>query len=207
MQRQALIRLVLLHGAACLFFYLLYHTSNPRPYTNIAYFLGLGLISCWAMRKEKINPRWDLSISWKYTGLGTLLMLVIYLGTRLGYRLAVVGRLPINIQPGRWLYFARPWQEINQLISVIGILVVVVALELFYRNYTLELLRPKFRDWGALIISSALSMLRGGTLGPVTGGYDGMLALIWGFIYLRAGLLPAIITHLVWDILFIYLTP
>ncbi len=207
MQKHSLIRLSLLHIAAGLFFYLLYHIPSPRPYTNIAYFLTLGLMSYWAMKKEGLKINWDSAFSWKYSALGLLLMLLIYLATRWGYQLALTGKIPVNINPQQWRYFARPWQVINRLVSVAGILVVVVSLELFYRSYTLELLRPDFKDSGALLISSLLSLLRGGSLGPVTGAYDGLLALIWGWVYIKGGLLPAIIVHLVWDILFIYLTP
>lgn len=207
MRKNSLVRLGLLHLMAGLFFYLLYHTQNPKPYANIAYFLALGLVSFWAMKKEGIKPNWNQGICWKYVGGGLTLMLIIYLATRFGYQLAIDGALPISARPQQWSYFARPWQRINPLVSMSGILVVVVSLELFYRNYTLELLRPKCKDNGALVISSALSLLRGITLGLITGGYDGALALIWGFIYLKGGLLAAIIVHLAWDMLFIYLAP
>lgn len=187
-------------------FFFLYHTDNPRPYTNILYFILMGGLALWMFKVENtLTPLvWVKGKTvWGDTALGSLLMLAFYFLTLAGYYL-----IPIGNQNKSWVFFTAPWKEINFLVSFLGIVIVVVALEFFYRSYVLELLRSWHGESKALIISSLLSALRGLFGGGIAAcGYDFALSWFWGWIYLRAGLLAAIIIHLVWDILFVYLSP
>ncbi len=206
MPKTSLFRLIAAHVTAGLLFFLLFYLDTPRPYSNIVYFILLGLAACWLIKKDISGYKYSVDVNIKYTVIGIFIMLSAYLATRLGYYLSQADILPIAIDKNAWLSFAEPWQRINPILSVLGIIIIVIAVELFYRSYCLELLRPYLGDNGAIYISSLLSFARAVSLGPVTGIYDGALALVWGFIYLKGGLAAALITHLAWDILFIYIT-
>jgi len=201
------IKLALLQGGAILGFYILYHTQNPKPYTNMIYFILLGALSLLLMRQEGIDFHWWFGHPVWAIGVGVVVMGVIFGATRAGYELAQAQIIPYRLQTRSWLEFIEPWRKVNWIISGAGIFLVVVALELFYRNYTLELLLRSCGLGWALILSSVFSMLRSVTCGLVAGGYDLGLSLVWGLIYLKAGLIAALVTHLVWDILFVYLAP
>ncbi len=209
--RKQINRLVGTNLLAVIFFYLLYHTDNPHPYSNMLYFVAMGAVALWMFKQEpSLTP-----LVWLRgkrvlgdTVLGSLLMVGFYVLTIAGYYLARAGIIPMGGQGHRWVFFTAPWKEINLIVSVLGVVLVVVTLELFYRSYALELLRSWCSDRKALILCSLLSALRGWCGGSlVAGGYDFALSWVWGWIYLRAGLWAAIIVHLVWDIVFVYLSP
>ncbi len=196
---------------AVIFFCLLYHTDNPRPYSNMLYFVAMGGIAVWMLKKEPglVPLAWSRGGTvWGDTILGSLLMLALYALTLGGYHWARAGLIPLGSQGDNWVFFTAPWKQINPLLSVLGIVLVVVALELFYRSYALELLRSWQGEGKGLVLCSLLSALRGLCGGGlVAGGYDFALSWLWGWVYLRAGLAAAIIVHLVWDILFVYFSP
>ena len=207
-------RLRLLLGSnllAIVFFWLLYHTDNPRPYTNMLYFLLMGMLACWLLEQESLASPLAWVRGKTVLGdivLGSFLMLVFYLLTLAGYHAARAGLVPFGGQGENWVFFTAAWKRINPLLSLAGIVLVVVALELFYRSYVLEVLGAWLGENQGLLLCSLLSALRGFCSGGiVSGGYDFALSWIWGWIYLRAGLAAAIAVHLVWDILFVYLSP
>jgi len=212
MSRSSIIRLAALNLASIICFYLLYHTSAPKPYTNIAYFALMGGGAWWAGRQDDLSWNWVRDKFWQWNLIGFLLMVLFFVATWWGYDLLRQGRLAWIagdgvMDTGQWARFARPWLEINIIVSLVGIMLVVLSLEVFYRGYTLELLSGWIGPGWALVASSGLSMLRGGGNTPATGLFEFTLSLVWGTIYLKAGLRAAVIAHLLWDILFIYCSP
>ena len=188
-------------------FYILWYTENPRPYTNMAYFIVMGVVAGSAINRERIGCKIIGPAPWRTTLLYSLLMVVFFGITLAGYHLIEGGTVPLNIDSQRWIYFTQPWRMINRLVSFAGIVLVVVALELYYRVYAVGLLGRVVSKQKALMIASFASALRGLVSGPVAGLYDFSLSYLWGLIYLKSGLVPALIVHLVWDILFIYAGP
>lgn len=205
----SLTRLVLVNMGAVGLFYWLYATDNPKPYSNMAYFLLMGVV-CWfyLFPQERIETKTGGKGPFsKVTIAGSGQMILLFLVARLGYQLINAGLLPLRPDNRRWVTFALPWLKINPFLSVSGIILVVVTLEWFYRAYCIGVLRRYCKPETALIVSSLLSSFRGFTLGVVPGIFDLTLSFYWGKIYLLEGLMPAIIVHLVWDLVFIYLSP
>lgn len=188
-------------------FYILWYTQNPRPYTNMAYFIVMGIVAGFAVSREGISYKIIGPTPWKTTLLYSLLMVVFFAITLAGYHLVEGGSVPLQIDTKRWIYFTRPWRKINRPLSIAGIVLVVVALEFYYRVYAIGLLERVVSRQKALLIASFASALRGVVSGPVAGLYDFSLSYLWGLVYLKSGLIPALIVHLVWDILFIYAGP
>lgn len=189
------------------FFYFLWHTDNPRPYTNMAYFVVMGAIALFAIKQEGIIYNIIGSNPWQTTFLFSGLMIICFTITLMGHKLIERGVIPLPADVQRWIFFTQPWKKINRLLSVIGILLVVLALELFYRVYAIGLLGKSRSPHQAILLSSAASALRGLASGPTAGLYDFSLSYLWGTVYLKSGLAPALIVHLVWDILFVYGSP
>ena len=190
-----------------IFFYLLWYTNNPRPYTNIVYFIVMGAVAGFAIKREGIDYKFTGLAPWKTTLIFSGLMVIFYGITLWGYRLIEGGQIPLRLDARRWAYFAQPWIEIDRFVSFAGIVVVVVALEYFYRVYAIGLLGKSLSKKNAIIISSFASALRGLISGPVAGLYDFSLSYLWGTVYVKSGLIPALIVHMLWDILFIYGSP
>jgi len=188
-------------------FYFLWHTGNPRPYTNMAYFVLMGAMALFAIKQEGITYNIVGSNPWQTTFLFSGLMIICFAITLMGHKLIEKGIIPLTSDVQRWIHFTQPWKEINRLLSVIGIILVVLALELFYRVYAIGLLGKSGSPHRALLLSSAASALRGLSSGPIAGLYDFSLSYVWGTVYLKSGLVPALIVHLVWDILFVYGSP
>jgi membrane protease YdiL (CAAX protease family) len=189
------------------FFYFLWHTDNPRPYTNMAYFLVMGVTALFAIKREGITYKVIGSNPWQKTFLFSGLMIIFFAITLMGHKLIERGVIPLRLDVQRWIYFTQPWKEINRMLSIMGIILVVLALEFFYRVYAIGLLGRLGSPHRAILISSVASALRGLMSGPTAGLYDFSLSYLWGTVYLKSGLAPALIVHLVWDILFVYGSP
>lgn len=196
-----LARVIILNIPVIVFFYLLYTSLSPRPYSNIIYFAGLAVLGIMSIRKY----HWVKHDYWKWLGIGIFSMCLFYLAMRLGFYFVAGSQIPIGTD--KWSYFVEPWRRISLLISFPALVLVVVSMELFYREYVQETLYQYFSVKRAIIITSLLSAIRGSGVGLMSGFIDFILALAWGVIYSKAGLLSAIATHLCWDILFVYFPP
>lgn len=188
-------------------FYFLWHTDNPRPYTNMAYFLVMGVMAVYAIKQEGITYKVIEPNPWQTTLLFSGLMIIFFVITLTGHKLTERGLIPLRLDVQRWIYFTRPWKEINRMLSISGIILVVLALEFFYRVYAIGFLSKSGSPHRAIVLSSVASALRGLISGPIAGLYDFSLSYIWGTVYLKSGLIPALIVHLIWDILFVYGSP
>jgi hypothetical protein len=173
----------------------------------MVYFMVMGAVAWFAVKKEKIDYKIIDSSPWKTTLLFSAVMVVFFAVTLGGYKLIEGGAIRLELDTRRWAFFTRPWKEINLFVSVAGIVLVVAALEFFYRVYAIGMLRRSVSKQKALFISSFASALRGLISGPVAGLYDFSLSYLWGTVYMRSGFIPALIVHLVWDILFVYISP
>ncbi|MEE8168896.1 MAG: CPBP family intramembrane glutamic endopeptidase [Candidatus Hydrothermarchaeales archaeon] len=196
-----LARIVIINLPVIFFFYLLYTPLSPRPYSNIIYFAGLAVLGIASIREY----HWVKHGHWKWLGVGIFSMCLFYLAMRLGFSFVAGSQIPIGTD--KWSYFVEPWQRISLLISFPALILVVVSMELFYRGYVQETLCKYFNVRHAILVTSLLSAIRGSGVGLMPGFIDFILALAWGLIYSEAGLLPAIATHLCWDILFVYFPP
>ncbi len=167
----------------------------------------MGIVAGLTIKREGIDYNIIGPAPWKTTLIFSSLMAVFFAITLGGYHLIERGTVPLQLDTQRWIYFTRPWRNINRPVSFAGIVLVVVALELYYRVYAIGLLGRAVSEQKALMIASFASALRGLVSGPVAGLYDFSLSYLWGLVYMKSGLIPALIVHLVWDILFIYAGP
>jgi len=193
--------------AAIIFFFLLYEVFPYKPYSNMAYFFLMAVAGVFYAQKYSL---YEYTRGIHKTFLWSLIGSVIMLS---GYGLVIAARafvlshpkLVVATDPGQWSRFVGPWLEINRVISILGIILVVFATEYFYRAYMQPLLEKAFNNpWYALFVTSALSGLRGIGGGGFAGPFDFLLSLLWGWIYIQGGLVAALVTHMVWDIFFVY---
>ena len=189
-------------------FFLLYRPFSPRPYSNLVYFLVMLLCGIYLARGNGHQFVKDNSEGVYWTLGGSALMLIIYWSMRLSHGfVSAHPALSARIDTGQWSFFVKPWVEMNFYVSLAGVLMIVVALEYFYRAYIQEFLGRHMPAGRAIFYAALLSGIRGFGGGSLGGPIDFMLALIWGWVYYKGGLLPSMIVHLVWDIAFVYFAP
>ncbi|MDD5773310.1 MAG: CPBP family intramembrane metalloprotease [bacterium] len=188
-------------------YYLIYTLPGMRPYGNMAYFACM-LTAGYFLGKGfdvNIKNKTDKKVKTRYLALGVSLMLFLYLLMRISF--SAVGRIPKLqglVDLDLWQYFVRPWHEINIFVSVSGVIMIVIAVEMFYRVYVQNIFNLYFDNKTAILLASIISGARACTLGPVSGLVDFSLAFIWGWIYFKSGFWPAVITHIAWDVFFVY---
>ncbi len=208
LQPQRMKVLVVANLLAIIGFFLLYQPFSPRPYSNLVYFFlmllgGIHLAGATNYQFLKENPGViPLTLG------GSALMLIIYGLMRYAHAFFAAnpefaGLVDVN----QWSFFVQPWIEMNPFLSVSGVIMIVVALEYFYRAYLQEFFSEHFSPRKAILLTALLSGIRGWGGGSLAGPIDFLLGLIWGWVYYRGGLLPAIIVHLCWDIPFVYFAP
>ncbi|MBI5207068.1 MAG: CPBP family intramembrane metalloprotease [Candidatus Firestonebacteria bacterium] len=205
----ALVIMLLVQIPVDIFFYILYQPYIIRPYTNMVYFFILCIIGyILANKYGRLTYLYVKDLSGILAvALSSISMILIYLVLK--FREIIFKKLTVfnkiqDLEPGRWQFFTKPWNEINIFISVAGIFLVVLGMEIFYRSYIQELLNKYMVQTKAIVCMAVLSGLHTAVLGPVSGIVDFFLALIWGLVYARAGLYGSVFVHMVWDILFIY---
>ncbi|MBI4650618.1 CPBP family intramembrane metalloprotease [Candidatus Desantisbacteria bacterium] len=177
--------------------------SLANQYGNIVYFFIL-LVTGFYMGEDFFPDQYRLKNKNIFLS-GIALMFLLYAVMILSY--IVIHKFPFlqkRIDLSLWQYFVKPWHEINIILSIISVIMIVLAVELFYRVYVQNTFNLFFSDNASILLASALSGIRAASLGPISGFVDFSLAVIWGFVYKRSGLLAAILTHLIWDILFVY---
>jgi len=205
---QAMRRLTVANLLAIIGFFLLYLPFSPRPYSNLAYFF-LMLVGGIYLSKQTgfcFFKKSRAAFFSTLTGIG--LMLLIYAGMRYSFVLVSQNEhLRDLVDTNQWRFFVKPWVEMNLFLSVSGVIMIVAALEVFYRAYIQEFFSRELTVREAILLTSLLSGIRGWGGGSMAGPIDFGLALIWGWVYHHGGLGPAFIVHLCWDIPFVYFAP
>jgi len=195
---------------AVLFFFLLYRVFPYKPYSNMLYFLLLAIVGVFYARKYSLyKADFGFRKTFTWSIIGSAIMLV-------GYGILVASytfflkhpELSKMADTQQWPRFVAPWIRINRVVSVAGIVLVVIATEYFYRAYVQALLAKALKNpWYALLATAVLSGLRGISGGRLAGPFDFILSMFWGWIYIEGGLTAALISHMVWDIFFVYFVP
>ena len=205
----SLIQLIIANLLAIIGFFLLYLPFSPRPYSNLIYFFILLVGGIFLARDTGYSLFKETKKTAFATLVGVALMLSIYGLMRCTFHLVKKNpTLAGLIDTSQWRFFVRPWVEINLFLSVAGVLMIVIALEFFYRAYLQEFFAGHLSPNKAILAASVLSGLRGfGGGGILAGPIDFFLCLIWGWVYHHGGLLAAIIVHMTWDICFVYFAP
>jgi len=206
-KRKNLVTLFWINIPVIVLYYLIYTLPGMRPYGNMVYFACM-LASGYFLGKSfdvNIKNKWDKNVRIRYLALGVSLMLFLYLIMRVSF--GAIGKIPKLqglVDLGLWQYFVRPWHEVNILVSVSGVIMIVIAVEMFYRVYVQNTFNLYFDNKTAILLASVISGARACALGPVSGLVDFSLAFIWGWIYLKSGFWPVVVTHMVWDVCFVY---
>ena len=213
-EKNGLIILILSQIPFILGFWFLYqpHLYEPqlvRPYINMVYFILLLAAGYFLMRRYGRVVPWptlkgERKEAVKTLVFGNLFNVLLYVFLRLSVAMLEETRLLPKVKTGVWKFFVKPWNEINIVVSVLGIFLVVVAMEVFYRGYVQPFLCRYTTETRAILLTSLISGIRSATVTPNSGITDFVLAVVWGLVGSRAGLGAAIFTHMVWDILFVY---
>jgi len=195
---------------AVIFFFLLYRVFPYKPYSNMLFFLFMAIVGVFYARKYslyKSNLGFRKTLTWSL--IGSAVMLVGYGILIASYAFFIKHpELSQAADTQQWPRFVAPWIRINRVVSVAGIVLVVVATEYFYRAYVQALLEKALKNpWYALVATAVLSGLRGISGGRLAGPFDFTLSIFWGWIYIEGGLTAALISHMVWDIFFVYFVP
>lgn len=202
-----LITLFLINIPVAGLYYLIYTLPGMRPYGNMVYFACM-LAAGYFLRKGfdvNVKNKQDKNAKIRYLSFGIALMLFLYLVMRASFSLiSNIPKFQGFVDLGLWRYFVLPWHEINIFVSVIGVIMIVIAVEMFYRVYVQNTFNLYFDNRTAILLASVISGARACTLGPVSGVVDFSLAFIWGWIYIKSGFWTAVATHMVWDIFFVY---
>ncbi|MEW6088700.1 MAG: CPBP family intramembrane glutamic endopeptidase [bacterium] len=204
-KKKDLITLFLINIPVVILYYAVYRVPGVRPYANIAYFCLILITGGFLGREFLLKIEQQKVKESKYLFFGVISMIFLY--QLMKFSSFIISRnknLQGIIDLSLWQYFVRPWHEINILVSVSGVIIIVLAVEIFYRVYIQNTLNLYFKDNSAVFLASAISGARAVTLGPVSGLVDFSLAYIWGFVYKKSGLWAAVFVHMVWDVLFVY---
>ncbi len=192
---------------AILIFFLLYNVFPFKPYSNMLFFLMMLLVGVYYAKKYslyRLHCGFYKTLAWSVGG--SVLMFFGYLALIYAHSIfSKYQELSQKADIEQWGRFVAPWLEINRVISILGIIVVVLATEFFYRAYLQALFENAFKSrWSALLLASLLSGVRGISGGKLAGPFDFTLSFLWGYIYMEGGLTAAFISHIVWDIFFVY---